>query len=45
MNREHSPQPSPAAAAFLLYEWAGVPAIEVLLLAGVVGAFLLAARA
>jgi chromate transporter len=33
-----------SAAAFLLYVWAGVPAIEVLLLAGAVGAFLPAAR-
>jgi chromate transporter len=29
-----------SSAAFLLYVWAGVPAIEVLLLAGVFGAFL-----
>lgn len=29
-----------SSAAFLLYVWAGMPAIEVLLLAGVVGAFL-----
>lgn len=33
-----------AAAAFLLYVWLGVPAIEVLLLAGVVGALLPSAR-
>lgn len=33
-----------SAAAFLLYVWAGIPAIEVLVLAGVVGAFLPAAR-
>jgi chromate transporter len=29
-----------SGAAFLLYVWAGVPPIEVLILAGVVGAFL-----
>jgi chromate transporter len=29
-----------SAAAFVLYVFAGIPAIEVLLLAGVVGAFL-----
>ena len=29
-----------AAAAFLLYVWLGLPAVEVLLLAAVVGAFL-----
>ena len=34
-----------SAAAFLLYVVAGIPAIEVLLLAGVVGAFLPAPRA
>jgi chromate transporter len=34
-----------AAAAFLLYVWLGVPAIEVLLLAGVIGAVLPRARA
>ncbi len=34
-----------AAAAFLLYVWLAVPAIEVLLLAGLVGAALPAARA
>ena len=32
-----------SSAAFLLYVWAGMPAVEVLLLAGVVGAFLPAA--
>jgi chromate transporter len=33
-----------SAAAFLLYAWVGVPAIEVLLLAGLVGALLPADR-
>jgi len=33
-----------SGAAFLLYVWAGVPAIEVLIFAGGVGAFLPAAR-
>jgi chromate transporter len=33
-----------SAAAFLLYVWAAVPPIEVLLLAGAVGAFLPAAQ-